>query len=314
MAKTPSDLIERGSSGEANTNTNVGTGAFVAKTKIGVDTPLRSLRAGDNVTIIENPDDITISASLVGVGEENTATNVGTGEGTIVKAKVGVDIPVKTLKAGTGVTIINNTDDITIEATGTGEANTNTNVGTGEGTIAKIKVGLDTPLKTLKAGTGVFIVNNTDDITISAPHTAPGGSDSQIQFNESGGFGSAPELTWDNVKKDLNINGVKINGLSVPTVLADNTTSITPVISRSLADYKFMVIEYSIIRGTASRNGTIKTTHNGVDADISDLYSEVGSTGITFYGNVSGTVLDVSYTSTNTGISAEFKYFITYWS
>ena len=51
---------------------------------------------------------------------------------------------------------------------GSGEINTNTNVGTGEGTIAKTKVGVDTPLKTIKAGTNVTVTNNADEIEISA--------------------------------------------------------------------------------------------------------------------------------------------------
>ena len=314
MAKTPLDLIERGSSGESNTNTNVGAGAFVAKTKVGIDTPLRSLKAGTNVTIVENIDDITISASTVGAGETNTATNVGTGEGTIVKTKSGVDIPVKTLKAGTGVTIVNNTDDITISASGTGEINTNTNVGTGAGTIAKTKSGVDTPLKSLKAGAGVTIVNNTDDITIEATHSTPGGNTTEIQFNNSGSFAGASEFVWDDVKKDLNLNGLRINGLSVPTVLTNNTTTVTPIITRSAADYKFMVIEYSITRNTASRTGRITTTSNGVSIEMSDIFTEIGDTGITLSAVAAGAVVEISYVSSNTGVNAEFRYFITYWS
>lgn len=49
-----------------------------------------------------------------GGGEANTVTNVGTGEGTLAKPKVGVDIPLKSLKQGTNVTLTNNTNDVTI--------------------------------------------------------------------------------------------------------------------------------------------------------------------------------------------------------
>ena len=55
-----------------------------------------------------------------GGGEANTSSNVGTGEGTLAKAKVGVDLPFKSLKQGTNVTITNNTDDVTISASGGG--------------------------------------------------------------------------------------------------------------------------------------------------------------------------------------------------
>jgi len=56
-------------------------------------------------------------------GEANTASNVGTGEGAIFKAKVLADIQLKTIKAGAGVTVVNNADDVTITATGSGAGN-----------------------------------------------------------------------------------------------------------------------------------------------------------------------------------------------
>jgi len=58
--------IDNASSGEANTNTNAGAGEVIAKTKTGVDTPLKSLIGGTNITLTGGADDITIDApSLV---------------------------------------------------------------------------------------------------------------------------------------------------------------------------------------------------------------------------------------------------------
>lgn len=64
-------------------------------------------------------------------GEVNTASNVGTGTGTIYRSKTGVNLDLKTLKAGANVTITNNPNDVTIAASGgspagsTGQLQTN---------------------------------------------------------------------------------------------------------------------------------------------------------------------------------------------
>ena len=54
-----------------------------------------------------------------GGGEINTASNVGTGDG-VFKQKTGVDLEFKSLIAGTNLSIVNNANDLTINATGTG--------------------------------------------------------------------------------------------------------------------------------------------------------------------------------------------------
>lgn len=48
--------------GEVNTTSNIGLGYWMAKSKVGVDLPFRSIAAGDNIIIDSNPNDITINA------------------------------------------------------------------------------------------------------------------------------------------------------------------------------------------------------------------------------------------------------------
>ena len=52
-----------GGTGEANTASNVGTGAGIFKQKTGVDLEFKSLTAGTNITLTQNADDIEVSAS-----------------------------------------------------------------------------------------------------------------------------------------------------------------------------------------------------------------------------------------------------------
>lgn len=62
-----------------------------------------------------------------GTGEANTASNVGAGDG-VFKQKTGVDLEFKSLIGGTNVTIVNNANDLTINATGGGGGSTLRNV------------------------------------------------------------------------------------------------------------------------------------------------------------------------------------------
>jgi len=52
-----------------------------------------------------------------GAGESNTASNVGAGVGKVFKQKVGVDLELKSIKAGTGISISNDVDEVTINNT-----------------------------------------------------------------------------------------------------------------------------------------------------------------------------------------------------
>ena len=54
-----------------------------------------------------------------GTGEDNTGANVGAGTGLVFRDKIGVTLNFKSLIGGTNVTIIDNSDDITISSTGT---------------------------------------------------------------------------------------------------------------------------------------------------------------------------------------------------
>ena len=68
-----------------------------------------------------NKQQVIVGDCSTGSGETNTASNVGAGDG-VFKQKVGVDLEIKTLIGGTNVTITNNTNDLTINASGGGSS------------------------------------------------------------------------------------------------------------------------------------------------------------------------------------------------
>jgi hypothetical protein len=104
--------------GEANTASNVGTGeGLVFKGKSGVNFEFKRIAAGSNITVTNGSNDITIAASSS--GEANTTSNAGAGVG-LAKAKAGVDLPFKSLVAGSNISITGNADDVTIASTASG--------------------------------------------------------------------------------------------------------------------------------------------------------------------------------------------------
>lgn len=63
------------------------------------------------VKVNENFDELDLRA-----GQNNTASNTGTGAG-IFKEKVGVDLRFKSVKAGNGISVVQNSSDITVNNT-----------------------------------------------------------------------------------------------------------------------------------------------------------------------------------------------------
>lgn len=115
-----------------------------------------------------------------GSGEANTAANVGTGTGLVFRDKTSVTLNLKTIKAGTGVTITNNTDDITLDATGAGggETNTASNFGSSGTGVWKDKNGTDLRFYKLASANSLLAValNGTDhvDLTVSMANIQAG--------------------------------------------------------------------------------------------------------------------------------------------
>lgn len=118
--------------GEVNTQSNVGLGAGLALPKSGVNLPLKSLIQGVLIELVEEADAIRVNAlseiddtaitadrtwssekiaAMSSSGESNTSSNVGSGIG-LAKAKVGTDLPFKTLIAGVNAQLTDTGDEV----------------------------------------------------------------------------------------------------------------------------------------------------------------------------------------------------------
>jgi hypothetical protein len=152
---------------------NVGTGTgLVWRDTIAGTVNLKSIKQGAGITVTNNADDITITCTVT--GESTTVANVGTGTGLVYRNMTGTQINLKSIKQGTGITVTNNADDITITASGIAAV---ANVGTGTGLVWRDTVAGTANLKSVKQGTGITVTNNADDITITCTITqGPTGS------------------------------------------------------------------------------------------------------------------------------------------
>lgn len=106
-----------------------------------------------------------------GGGEVNTGSNLGGAQDAdVFKSKVGVDLQFRRLIAGTNMTITENADNITFDATGgAGETNTGSNLGgASDADVFKSKVGVDLQFRRLTAGANVTITENANDIEIAS--------------------------------------------------------------------------------------------------------------------------------------------------
>lgn len=105
-------VISSTDTGEANTASNLGTGSDGEgwySGKVGADLQFKRLKPGTNITLTPTANSIQVDFSGDGVGENNTASNVGTAGVGIFKDKSGIDLRFKKLNAGSNKIII--TDD-----------------------------------------------------------------------------------------------------------------------------------------------------------------------------------------------------------
>lgn len=260
---TIEDILNLVPPGEVNTASNLGLGEPIFDSKLGVDLKFKSLVAGNNIELTSNLTNIVID-NIAPLGEINTASNIGTGQA-LFKQKDLLNLEFKTLTQGTGINLINNTNDINIVNTAPGEYNTASNIGLGEG-LFKIKSGADLQFKTLVAGSNITITNNNNDLTIN--------SFSSGEANTSSNVGTGIGLFKAKVGVDLTFKSLLVgSGLSITNSLDEVTlTNTSPGEVNTASNIGTGV---GIYRSKTGSNLELKSLIAGSGVNITSTSSEI---------------------------------------
>lgn len=166
---------------------------------------------------------------------------------------------------------------------------------------------------TIQAGTGISIGVSGQFITITATGGggSPGGPTNSLQYNDSGTLNGNSGFLVDIPNNALNLSGLNQTGLSSGITIANNTSSPTSLFTY-LASYNFAIIEYSIVRNSIYSVGRLMITNDGTTTSLTDDFNT--NVGVVFSAVISGSNVQINYTSTNTGFSGTFKYSMRRWS
>ncbi len=157
-------------------SSNVGIGDGLALPRVLDDLPFKTLVDGVEIVITVSATELTFSIGAIAISKITglqvildskieSLTNVG-GFNEIAKAKVGTNVDLRTLQAGTNITITQNANDLEISASSSGEDNTASNVGTGVDVFLQ-KIGVDLEFRTLLANAEILITQNALDLAFS---------------------------------------------------------------------------------------------------------------------------------------------------
>jgi hypothetical protein len=95
--------------------------------------------------------------------------------------------------------------------------------------------------------------------------------------------------------------------------LLNNVASPAVIFSQDLNTTKAFTVNYTIIRGTTYRTGTLSVAAGSISGNIAynDNFVENATTGITLSATQIDSTININYTSTNTGTSASMAYVVT---
>lgn len=96
------------------------------------------------------------------------------------------------------------------------------------------------------------------------------------------------------------------------STLADNTTGNIFTVAYSGSEN--MIVNYSLIRGSIKETGQLMLTTDGTTVAVSRASAYLGTSGVTFTAQISGSDILLDYATTSLGSAATLKYFVNRWS
>ena len=223
---------------------------------------------------------------------QTTATNVGTGAGEIFRNKTGITLNLKTIAAGTHISVTNNADDITLATDATNNNTASTIVardGSGNfsaGTITAALIGAAS-LNVLKSGDSMTGTLNM--LTQNAIRFQDAAGGDYIGFVAPTTVPSSYTLTWPAATPTANqflratattpttLEWVTGSGAVTPTT--GKTIYVTKFGNDSTGDGSF-TSPYASLKQAASLANTLSSTSNPITILISSgIYTEDNSTG-----------------------------------
>lgn len=258
----------------AQTTSNVGAGAGVAKARVGDDFPFKSIVGGTNITAVPNTNDVTLNVDSV-----TSASNSGLGDEGLFKARVGDDLEFKELVGGTNNTLTSDADTITIEVDSvTGGSNT----GASGAEVFKERNADNLDFRKLVAGAQVTISESVDAITISSTGTPAAGAADLTTFDPStnvltagdvqAAIEQAVPVAWGVV--EAKAGGVKLSGDGFSL-----TTSQAGFVDITLDSAVASTDNMVVMTNAASGITTAATVNTSSTLTIGQYPNEIGFTG-----------------------------------
>ena len=135
-----------------------------------------------------------------------------------------------------------------------------------------------------------------DDVGTGGGGGTPGGSDTQVQFNDGGSFGGSADLTWDDTAKLLDVGGditLDDGGTYTTTV-----QTVTPTANRTIS-FPDATGTVALVAGSSGQ-----VIYNNAGAQAGGNLSYDSTAGTFGYGNGRGTVTQGTNKSTGVSLNA----------